>query len=43
MAFPLGKVDAPQERRYPMFVPLERELNVSLLVNIQSTVRESQI
>ena len=33
---------APQERRYPIFVTLERGLNVSFLANIQPTVIESQ-
>ena len=34
---------APQERRYPIFVALERGLDVSMEANIQPTVIESQI
>ena len=34
---------APEERRYPIFVALERGLNESVSANIQPTVIESQI
>ena len=34
---------APKERRYPIFVALERGLNMSRLANIQPTAIESQI
>ena len=34
---------APKERRYPIFVALERGLNVSMKANIQPAVIESQI
>ena len=41
--FAAGKVDAPKESRSPIFVALERGLNVSMEANIQPTVIESQI
>ena len=34
---------APEEKRSPIFVALERGLNVSMEANIQPTVIESQI
>ena len=34
---------APSDRRYPIFVALERGMNVSLSANIHPAVIESQI
>ena len=39
----IAQKTAPEERRHPIFVALERGLNVSLLANIQPTGIESQI
>ena len=41
--FAAGKTDAPEERRHPIFVALERGLDVSMEANIQPTEIESQI
>ena len=37
------KETLPERKRYPIFVALERGLNVSIEANIQLTVIESQI
>ena len=41
--FHLQPKTAPPERKYPIFVALERGLNVSIQANIQPTAIESQI